>query len=347
MNTGFGRNRKTRRPYIDYDLVMICMPLMLLGSSIGVLLNRIMAPLITTIGVITMLYLSSNKTYKKAKKVYREETERRLLVNEGLNSPNVTEEKEIVDITTVRNEPLLSENWRTILKEEQALLPKAKLTRILGLCLVMMSIAFVKGTRKFKSIIGLEYCGDEYWELFGLGGVACIVFLHLNKRRIEKIAFIKRMCGITEDADQFNIYKTPVAKIARYSFAAGLLASMLGTGASAVLTPVLLGLGYNVKSITYTTGFLVVLTSFISLFQSSLYGDISPDELIFFLITSFGGSLVISMIMNWYIKKKNRPSLSLFLLVAIYVISLITLPLFELWRSFNNFDEMITFNPLC
>ena len=58
--------KKPKMKFIDYDLVIIFCPSLLLGTKIGVILNSILPALILTICLIVSLSFSCYKTYKNA-----------------------------------------------------------------------------------------------------------------------------------------------------------------------------------------------------------------------------------------------------------------------------------------
>jgi len=122
---------------------------------------------------------------------------------------------------------------------------------------------------------------------------------------------------------------------------------LLGMGGSTVMGPVLLGLGVDVQTVVATSGFFVLQTSFMALFQSVLYGDISFGEMLFFLTVAFIGSYGISCVISTLVKFTKRPSLVLFILVFIFSLALVAMPVFEVWRSVHNFKELFTFGSIC
>jgi len=348
VSTGFGTNPKTGKPYINYDVILLSMPLMLLGSSIGVVLNRMVAPVLITIGLVIVMLKSVGKIYKKAKKEFKEELTRpTVTVPQIDNSPgkrlkhhfdSLQQEEDIIEI---------DDEWKTLLREDYRPLPKKKLTIVIALLLSSMIIAVIKGTKKLDSIVGLEYCGSGYWITYGIGMLSCLVFFFLNRRYVRKSLKIREICQLKTDEGDFHITDAGITKLGKSSVIAGILAGLLGMGGGTVMGPVLLSMDANIEHVVATSGFFVVQTSFMTLFQSSLYGDTKPLELLFFFSIAFTGSYGISYVLNKIIKKFKRPSLVLFILVFIFAIGLVAMPAFEVYKSFYDLKEMLTFSPLC
>ena len=350
VNVGFGRSAKTGRPCINYDLALICMPLMLLGTSLGIILNRMIAPLFITVGLTVVMYISVKKIYKKAKTEYAEEPMKRK------NSTKNNDDADETQIRSLDNSPskikaddevLIDEKDKNILKEEYEIFPKKKLSLIFGLLLFTIVLAIVKGTRKFPSILGLEYCKVEYWSLFALGMIICLMFFYLNRRIIRKVIRLKKFYKILPEQGDFQITDEAIPKLGNSSLLAGVIAGLLGMGGSTIMGPVLLGLGVSVETVVATSGFFVIQTSFMSVFQSLLYGDLSITELVFFMIVAFIGSYGISFILTCLVKRYQRPSIVLFILVFIFSLALVAMPVFEVWKMIGKPEEMLEFNSVC
>lgn len=60
---------------IDYDAAMVMMPMVLLGSSLGVLLNSMLPDAVIAILLTILLLMTSIKCYFKGKKLYKKESE--------------------------------------------------------------------------------------------------------------------------------------------------------------------------------------------------------------------------------------------------------------------------------
>ena len=60
---------------IDYGIVIVMMPLYLLGSYIGVLVNLMLPPILLSLSLMVVLQLLTFQLYSKGKKKYAEETQ--------------------------------------------------------------------------------------------------------------------------------------------------------------------------------------------------------------------------------------------------------------------------------
>ena len=59
---------------IDYGIVIVMMPLVLVGSFVGVLLNIILPPVILSSILTVILMLLTAQSYIKGKQIYNKET---------------------------------------------------------------------------------------------------------------------------------------------------------------------------------------------------------------------------------------------------------------------------------
>ena len=94
VNVATRRDPKTGKPVINYDLVLICMPPMLFGASIGVLLSRSVAPIIVLVGTVAVIAYPAKKILIKAKKLHKEETMRITKAKESEEANQNNEVKE-------------------------------------------------------------------------------------------------------------------------------------------------------------------------------------------------------------------------------------------------------------
>ena len=159
MNIARRRDKTTGKPLVNYDLVLICAPSMLFGATLGVLLNRAVAPIIILVGTIIVIAYPIKQVYLKARKLYAEETINNSIVNtletlhidQAHDSKSYTSnEKSMSDITPLETE------IETINKMEHSLLPWKKIALLLLLILSMIVLALFRGTNNIPSIIGIS-----------------------------------------------------------------------------------------------------------------------------------------------------------------------------------------------
>lgn len=352
VNVAFQRNPKTDKPYVDYDLSLICMPLMILGAMIGILINRVLAPILMIIGLIIVMMYSGKKIYVKAKKQYAAETNEKshALLETRAGTQNL-EDLELKPIggteKTVGIESKTSPELEAIIKEDQYLFPPQKIGLIAVLLSFIILTTLLRGSKEFGSLIGVDYCGSRYWMIYLLTLVGCSIVYLKGSKLVKYQARVKNYYQYKQDSNQFAITPTVINKMVPLSLIAGVLAGLLGLGGGMVMSPALLQLGMDPQVLAATVGFFVVQTSFITLFQSVMYGDVTQKELVFFLIIAFVGSYGVSWVLNRMVRKYKRPSLILMTLCFVLLLSLVVMPVFSVYKSIDRPEEMLTFHSIC
>ena len=168
----------------------------------------------------------------------------------------------------------------------------------------------------------------------------------INKRFLRSIEDEKKRHSVpVNHVDNLDIRQ--MMRLSAISLIAGILAGLLGIGGGILLSPTMLGMGVRPQVVTATSGFFIMQTSMISLFQSALYGDVPLLNQLFFVGTSFVGSYSISLILSWIISRTRRDSILLYTLFVVTVVCLVTVPALEVWRNYGKYQEMFAFSPIC
>lgn len=352
LNVAFQYNPKTNKPYVDYNLSLICMPLMTLGAMVGILINRALAPILMIIGLIIVMIYSGKKVYAKAKNQYAAETNEKAHALLGGKAP--TQNTQDVELTlfggigkTLVAEPEINSELEAIIKEDHSLFPPKKIGLIALLLSFVILTTLLRGSKEFGSMIGADYCGSTYWVIYLLTLTGCGIIFMKGSALVKHQAQVKSFYQYKEDKNQFAITPTVLNKMMPLSLIAGVLAGLLGLGGGMVMSPTLLQLGMEPQVLAATVGFFVVQTSFITLFQSVMYGDVTQKELMFFLLVAFVGSYGVSWVLNYLVKKYKRPSLILLTLCFVLLLSLVVMPAFSVFKSIDRPEEMFTFRSIC
>lgn len=348
----FNRRDQSSRPVIDYDVALIAMPMLLCGTSIGVLLNGVVPPIITIIGLVYVMAGSLGKLWRRAlsqAKAERKAGNKKLPECEA--STNV--ESEMKDMSTTDRESyadyyMIVENPRMyqIVQEDNLLFPWRKYREIFLLILLIVSVFLLKGTANFKSILGISYCSSSYWFLYLVSLLMCFVFEKRAREILIEDAEVRERAFI-ESNSEFRVSSDNISKLRNLSLVGGTLAGFLGIGGGTVMNPRMLDMGLSGQSAAATSGFFVIFTGFISMFQTLLMGGLSTSEVLFFSPLAFVGSLGISLIINYLVKLYKKPSIVMFCLVGTVILGCIAIPTFSLYRSFQYPAMMFRISGVC
>ena len=330
------RNSKTGGPLVNYDLILLTLPLLIPGAVLGVLFNKFFPELWLTIYLVYILYDSFKKTYKQALVLYKYESERK--GEKGQELLGVQEDAFKSELEErIQKAP---QSIKALLEEEKRLFPDKKFFFMGVLLLFLVTITLVKGNDKAHSIIGVPYCGGIYWII----NIALIVifywmFTMISDYIVRKDELLKNL-----RPQYIPFTEEKAKKVGRAAFKAGFLGALLGIGGGIVLNPIWLVMGFTPEEVTSTAVLSIFFLSMTSVLMVLLAGALTSQEFIFFFLISFLGSYMISEALRAVVRKFERPSIMLFVLISVLGLALITLPLFAL---FNTTEGFFHFSSLC
>lgn len=121
-----------------------------------------------------------------------------------------------------------------------------------------------------------------------------------------------------------------------YGFAAGLIGGSLGLGGAIVLVPVWLNLGIDKDVATASSGPLIFVSSFCSVFISTMSGNYTTKEFSEFFILSFLSSWLVKLIIAWITARFHLKRMVYVLLLLTMAISLVALLPYQLSKYTKN-----------
>ncbi|CAD8191819.1 unnamed protein product [Paramecium pentaurelia] len=307
---------QTKTPVVKMRSAIVACPAMIIGSMVGLILNKIL-PAFFLISILQyFLFLSCQKFYKTALKEWNNENQRKLNQN-SVEIPilnKLSEEKQL---------PLQN----TSLKEN--------LDLIVAICVIVITVLlgfFLRGSANFQSIIGISYCGFFYWMItFGLVVILYYYFDYIFDRfQKEELKPLKKEC-------------------LRDSFKAGIF-NGFGLGGGMILIPMYLGMGFTTIQSTGTSSFNVLLSSFQVAAQVIILGYMGTLQAFsLFTMTVIGCYFSSSFIFN-NLKKRDRLSLIMWGLVGFVIFAMVNLAIQFLQKwSHNGYQifELFAFQSIC
>lgn len=352
------KDPNTQQPAINYNVILIILPLMIFGSTVGVVLGRIISPLIILIGVLAVTayiivgFKAKLKTHRSNELLAKQNPVPGILNQEIINTDMRAKLLNIEDAhcpSNIEIEHRLENQdprLQKLLKGETTRFPVKKILVIIALIIVTLLISTFRGTDSFASILDIPYCGLQYWCLFGLSLVICMSFFFITQFMVRKIVRQKKVYSVAVLNDGMTLTDKDIKSIGLLSALSGFLTGLFGVGGAIVLTK-LLKLGISPQSFAATASVLGAMISFVSLFQVALYGDIPLQDQAIFLGIAFVGGFGLSLILNWLVKKYQRPSLILYTVLVTLCLSLIITPVFELYQNWGNLQSLLEFGVIC
>ena len=347
------RDNELGGPMINYDFVLICLPLMLMATQMGVILNRILPNIIPLIGTILLVLVVFKKTFIKAKKEFATEKKRSSKQENQETAaeileiiPNSVKEKSKNEIAPNYMNEELEEIKEQEIEIKNNQYPWIKIKEIFFLLILLVTLNLLRGSKNFTSLIGIEYCSLYYWLMCGSIIIFCPIFLIRNILICQKLEKIKEKLK-SDNQQNFSMDSKRIVELGSISTLTGILAGMLGIGGGMILGPYFSQIGLSPQRSTATSCVFVLSTSFISSLQTLILNILTIDQICWYFGISVVGSSIISKIMLYVIKRYKRPSIILFALCTVMVIALILVPVYIYLKLSSNNSELFEFYPIC
>jgi uncharacterized membrane protein YfcA len=156
----------------------------------------------------------------------------------------------------LKNEKILE----SIIKSENTHFPFAKLAPIWVIFISLTAIAFLKGTKSTKSVVGVEACTPAYWIIVGSFMLLCIVVYIIQIRYLISLDKTKREVGYEFHKADIIWTKGVSLKLALVCLMGGTASGTLGIGGGLIYNPLLIELGKH-PIVASSTGMYLVLYS--------------------------------------------------------------------------------------
>ncbi|KAL8107819.1 hypothetical protein AgCh_024286 [Apium graveolens] len=229
-------NAEGKKGLIDYDIALLSEPCMLLGVSIGVILNRVIPEWLITIMFDVFLAWSSFKTCNAGVMFWNLESEDARLKECDSERSNSESEGNLERAF----EPLLE-------KQENGEMAAIPLMKIGILIMIWFSFFFVNllhGDRYRQSVIGIKPCGIEYWIISTTQIPIAIIFTIWILRRKESCN--QNQNAYQQDTDpKTTCESTNKLKFPVIATLAGVLGGTYGIGGGMLISPILLQIGIS------------------------------------------------------------------------------------------------------
>ncbi|XP_016496412.1 sulfite exporter TauE/SafE family protein 3-like isoform X1 [Nicotiana tabacum] len=304
-------------PIIDYDLVLLFQPMLLLGISIGVVLNVIFAEWMVTMLLIILFLAASTKAFFKGIETWKKETiikkeaVRRLTSNGaggeevaykiipgGPNNGSTNYTNEVYKATEVS----IVDNmyWKDI-------------TILIAVWIVILALHIFKNYA--------PTCSTTYWILnllqlpVAVGASAYeAVCLYKGSRMIMSSGEIV----ITWKVHQLILYCC-------CGILAGIVGGLLGLGGGFILGPLFLELGIPPQVSSATAAFVMIFSSSMSVIQYYLLRRFPVPYALYFIAVASIAALVGQHVVRRIISIVGRASVIIFILAFTIFVSAISL----------------------
>jgi uncharacterized membrane protein YfcA len=326
----FLRHPTKDRPLIDFDIGLLLTAPLLTGVSIGVIINLSIPQWLVLSSMTVLLAYLSIDTTKTAFKIYTKENSSKNFVK-PLQEPNL--------IININQEKELTPDLEKIYNSEKKTLPPRTLIKILLVFSIVIVTTFIRGSKNFRSIIGIDFCSDLYWIvsfiiLLGITGLAWY-FCYMMIRNYN----YKYKLGYGFDSKDLKWTAKKTALVCVTGLVSGIAAGVIGIGGGIIMNPVMLRLGIRPEVSTATSSFMVLFSSTISMLQYAIARKLNYVYGLWLLLFSCVGSFLGVFVVKRIVDKYRRSSVIVMVLALIMITCGIVVPTYGILLYLNENKE--------
>lgn len=193
-------------------------------------------------------------------------------------------------------------------------------------CVIIMN--FLMPTSTYTSPIGLSKCSIGYWCMIGGFLVVCLLVTTFAVRLNKAEQRLKIKYSVNYKQGDLVYRGKNLANLVVIGFFGGLIAGALGLGGGSIYNPAFLSMGVHPKSSGATGMFLVMISTINSVIINYVNGYLQFYYACWISFYALVGSIAGMMATDWVVKKTGKPSILVWLLVIVFLISAISTPIF-------------------
>ncbi|SPQ98102.1 unnamed protein product (mitochondrion) [Plasmodiophora brassicae] len=273
------------RPLIDYSVIVMFTPMLLAGTSVGVILNIVFPTwIIVVILLITLGYTTFRTTMKARAAWKRDKHQYALHISMAQKDLSTAGEK----------------------------------GAIVGIWLVVLAVQLLKSSRPgSSSLFGIAACSSAYWTVtvffWAVLGALTVAIGRVYAARTER----KLTCGWKPNPSDVvwtsrSIYLYPLM-----SAMAGLLGGLVGIGGGMILGPLLIELKMPHQVVAATSAMAVFLTASSAIVLYATLGSLIVSYAVWYFFVGLLSTLAGQLVFIFLVRKYNRTS---FIVIAIAVV---------------------------
>lgn len=220
--------------------------------------------------------------------------------------------------------------------------------------MVILVVSMLRGGKGFTSLIGIEYCSSTSFAILLVGQLTCMsiailitvkdklnfesrsITIDVNDQQLamQKQATEGNSIESIEISDRFSAKMKPMISAFCKIYFGGMLSGMIGIGGGVIVNPTILNLGYPPEIAATISGFVVLFTSLSTSTQFLIAGAYDLHNSFYIFLFSMVGSYFGKMYIDRLIRKWGRPSMLVWILFGLTVLSAIILPGVGVYKMF-------------
>ena len=339
----FHRHPSKDRPIIEYDILLLIISPVLIGTSLGVIINiilpywAIILILVIVIGYLTigMVKNANNKYKQENAEIHRVISE---IPMQELRTPTESYRNDLLEShreTQIESdlEPIENKALETIYKAERRYIPLSKIPVILFVFILVALASLARGSRTVQSVAGLVFCSSSYWLLSLLTILLLLCIFTSCSWYIMKTH--KYKVANSYEFDTYDIKWTArhCRTLGFFGFIAGLIGSIIGIGGAIIMNPVMLRYKVRPDVMTATSTSMIVFTSSISALQYAVAGKINLYYALWTASFSFIGAFIGVFVLKKIVEKYKRTSIIIMALATAMGLSAVIAAVYGIYSS--------------
>jgi uncharacterized membrane protein YfcA len=196
-----------------------------------------------------------------------------------------------------------------------------------SLTVLSLVVTFLRGSKKFDSIIGIEKCSVPDWTLVVLLIVFMGVFSFLGVRLNKKEQALKEKVGRGRGPSDISFEGKQLFNLCFFAFVGGWVSGALGLGGGSIFNPLMISMGVPPSVSTSTGMYMIMLSTAASSTIYIAYGAMDLQFGIWLSCWSSMGILSAITVVNKVMKKYKRQSILVFILVGVLMVSALLVPI--------------------
>ncbi|KAF4040601.1 Sulfite exporter TauE/SafE [Phytophthora infestans] len=312
--------RRTRdnstQPLIDWNVILVIQPLLLLGATCGTFLNTIMPTWLLCVLLVLLLSVTGTRTLQKAIKARQKERWQC-----GV-SPEATT---LLGIASSSADTLKAHREADLKVVSRANIPWRKLATLASLFVVVAGMRVLRGGKNFDSPVGIDSSSTLYPVLVTLPVAVLIGVSYFSLKNLGATYEKQQSGGYELEAHEIKWTPSSIRYFPMCSLAAGAVSGMFGIGGGIINGPLLLEVGVDPSAASAMTATTVLFSSGMSSLNYAAMGkmDLHLAQLMLpmGLVTTYIGHLCLLKLVRHY----NCPSMIIFSMATIVLISAVAM----------------------
>lgn len=193
--------------------------------------------------------------------------------------------------------------------------------------LLSLLVNFMRGSKRFPSIVGIPKCGAGDWLLVVFFVIFMAVLSVLGVKVNKREQWLKEFVGRGMGSNDIKFSGKQLFNLLFFAFVGGWVSGALGLGGGSIFNPLMISMGVPPSVSTSTGMYMIMFSTAASSIIYISYGAMDGQFAIWLSAWSTLGILSGITIINKLMKRYKRQSILVFVLVIVLGLSALLVPI--------------------